>query len=193
MKFFISLILIHVYCLCFSQTNTIIIQKNNTNTIHLIKDKNSKLYNKLLDFSDFDVVYDKNDQTNGRNTKWIKVEKFQNKFVLYLPCNSINERKMIIENFHLKIKMDSIEKYKLIKHGNIGRNGFYGEYEMDSISKNKFALKAKVINENPLVYQFEFSFNDTLLKENYINIDDIMDFDIIYNECKDHKVDEFKF
>lgn len=193
MKFFLSLILIHVYSLCFSQANNNIIQKYKNNTVYLVKDKKSELYAKLLDFSDFDVVYDKNDLTNGRNSKWIKVEKFQNKFVLHYPCDLINERKMIIENFHLKIKMDDIVKYKHIKHGNLGRNVFYGEYEMNSISKNKFALKAKVINETPLVYQFEFSFNNTVLKENYINIDDILDFDIVYNECKDHKVDEFEF
>lgn len=193
MKFFLSLILIHVYSLCFSQANNNIIQKYKNNTVYLVKDKKSELYAKLLDFSDFDVVYDKNDLTNGRNSKWIKVEKFQNKFVLHYPCDLINERKMIIENFHLIIKMGDIVKYKHIKHGNLGRNGFYGEYEMNSISKNKFALKAKVINETPLVYQFEFSFNNTVLKENYINIDDILDFDIVYNECKDHKVDEFEF
>ncbi|RLZ12374.1 hypothetical protein EAH69_02360 [Faecalibacter macacae] len=179
--------------MCFSQNKNIIIQNNVNNKVYLVRDKKSTLYTKLSDFSEFDVVYDKNDVTNGRNTKWIKVEKYQNKYVLYIPCDSQYERKFIIENFHLKIKMGEIEKYKHLKHGNLGQNGFYGEYEMDTVSKNKFSLKTKVINQEPLVYQVEFSFNNNTFKENYIKIDNIRDFDIIYNQCRNNKVDEFKF
>jgi len=193
MKYFISFFLLHISFLCFSQNKNIIIQNNENNKVYLVQDKKSILYAKLSDFSEFDVVYDKNDVTNGNNSKWLKVEKYQNKYVLYIPCDSQYERKFIIENFHLKIKMDKIEKYKHIKHGNLGQHGFYGEYEMDPISKQKFSLKSKVINQNPLVYQFEFSFNNKSFKENYIDIDNIKDFDIIYNQCGDNKVDEYKF
>ena len=193
MKYFTSLFLINLYCLCFSQNKNIVIQTNKDNKVYLIKDKTSKLYTQLLDFTDFDSVFDKNDKSNGRNSKWLRVEKYNKNYVLYAPCDWINDRKMIIENFHLKIKHGEIQKYKLVKHGNLGENAFYAEHEIDSISKNKFSFKAKMINEKPLVYEFEFSKNNTKWKENYTKADNISDFDIVYNECKLNKVDEFEF
>ena len=191
MKNFISLSLICICCLCFSQNKNIVIQTNKDNKVYLIQDKTSKLYAQLLDFSDFDSVFDKNDKSNGRNSKWIKVEKFRGNYVLYAPCDWMNERKMIIENSHLKIKHGEVAKYKLVKHGNLGKSSFYAEYEIDP--ENKFSFKAEVINEKPLVYEFELSENNTKWKENYIKADHVLDFNIVYNECKLNKVDEFEF
>jgi hypothetical protein len=193
MKNIIPIIVMIISTVCFSQKKDILIKSDETNKIYLVQNKSSKLYDKLSNFSDFDVVFDEKDKTNGVNSKWLKVEKYKNNYVLYAPCDWINERKMIIENYHLKIKHGEIEKYNLIKHGNLGKNSFYAEYETDSVSKNKFSFIAKVIHEKPLVYEFEFSTNNSKWKENYSKVDHIKDFDIIYNECKAIKADEFEF
>jgi hypothetical protein len=111
---FILLTLTLISIICFSQTkDTIFLKKEKGHNIYKIQNRNSKMYNDLSNFKNFDEGKTEKIMKIGLNSKWIRIHKFNNEYFLYAPCDWCNDTKLQINDDFLQVSGCELIKEKI--------------------------------------------------------------------------------
>jgi hypothetical protein len=191
-----------------------ILERNNPKSLDLTKHqlfidttRNSETYQRLINWKpnrmDNDAVsYYENEIAKKHkpikvNLKdfpkhWISLEKLNNEFVIYEPCDGnttsyeINESSV---NFFYQLEPDT----DLI-------------FELNKITKNEIALELRTVSqktksektkltikptENENVYELTYSFDDVIRKQFVTPTEKVSEFDVVVNHCPNTKRREF--
>ena len=191
---FILLTLTLISIICFSQTkDTIFLKKEKGHNIYKIQNRNSKMYNDLSNFKNFDEGKTEKIMKIGLNSKWIRIHKFNNEYFLYAPCDWCNDTKLQINDDFLQVSGCELIKEKIKSVKKINEK----EYNIIFISrfpqKHKTNLRIKLIDSKYGIYEFRYPDGLELRKMLFIKDSDFRKFDIINNDCKFEKSAEFEF
>lgn len=192
-KYLSSIVFLMFYMIgCSQSKDTIFIKKNKYQRIYILQDRNSKEYNSLIDFSNFNTnVKISKLESLGMNSKWLPLYKYSGNYYLYIPCDLINDKKYLIDNNNIQIQSSEVTNYTINSVKKEKENIFINY--IDPNSKENFALKISPIDKKNGIYKFititkEFSYELIMLDANkYKN------YNIIINECSNNKVKEFEF
>jgi len=190
----ILLTLTLISIICFSQTkDTIFLKKEKGHNIYKIQNRNSKMYNDLSNFKNFDEGKTEKIMKIGLNSKWIRIHKFNNEYFLYAPCDWCNDTKFQIDDDFLQGSGCELIKEKIKSVEKINEK----EYNIIFISmfpqKHKTNLRIKLIDSKYGIYEFHYPDGLELRKMLFIKDSDFKKFDIINNDCKFEKSSEFEF
>lgn len=179
-----------LYAVTYSQTNndTLFIKKDNHQKIYIEKNKNSNYYKDLNNFKDFAAINTKEKINQvGLSTKWIRIYKYKGKYILYAPCDWMNDTKIMIDDNKIQFKnAETVDhKIKCIKKRD---ENVIIKYK-DRFLKKNVLLRIIPVDKEKGIYQFDTKRFQYIMVE----ADKYQNFDILVNECIDSKLKEFKF
>jgi hypothetical protein len=90
-------------------------QKNDIHQkIYIVKNKSSDYYKDLNYFQDFAAIGTK-EKTNRfeLSNKWIRIYKYKGQYILYVPCDLMNDTKIVIDDEKIQLKASEIVDYKI--------------------------------------------------------------------------------
>ncbi|WP_346984098.1 hypothetical protein [Chryseobacterium sp. POE27] len=191
-KYLFSSVFLLFYTISCSQSKeTIFIKKNKYQKVYILQDKNSKEYNLLIDFSNFNTnVKTSKLESLGINSKWLPLYKYNGKYYLYIPCDEINDRKYLIDDNNIQIQSSEVENYIINSIKKEQKNVFINYTE--SSSKENFSLKISPIDKSNGIYKFITTNNDFSYELIMLDINKYKNYDVIINECS-IKAKEFEF
>jgi hypothetical protein len=176
-----------------SQSNdTIFIKKDSYQSIYIINNKKSELYNSLVNYTDFNVNRNKQKIKSIKlNSKWLPLYKYEGKYYLYTPCDEINNITYVIDDSNIQIKSSEVTDFSIssIKRK---KENIIIKYREPNF-KSETILTIKPINKKNGIYKFitrkkNFKYEFMMLEANQYK-----NYDIIVNNCINSKVSEFKF
>lgn len=175
----------------YSQNDTAFIKKDIHQKIYIEKNKNSNYYKEINNFQDFEAI-DSKEKINqlGIANKWIRVYKYEGQYVLYAPCDWINDTKIVIDDNKIQFKNAETIDYK-IKSLRKKDGKVFIKYK-DTFLKKNVLIKIIPVDKEKGIYQFT---EDGCKGYQYIMADanKYQNFDILVNECIDSKFQEYKF
>lgn len=173
-----------------TQKDTVFIKNDKHQKIY-IDNKQSKYYNYINNFNGFKSLNTSEIKKMGLNDKWIRVYPYKNKYILYAPCDWCNDTKILISNKEIQLKGCEIYSYKTISKKKINKN----EYRI--IIKNNENiigyLKIKKIDLKNKIFEFYLNIDNTKQKIWMASSNDVMQYNILVNDCLMEKVGEYKF
>lgn len=174
------------------KNDTLFIKKDNDQKIYIEKNRNSDNYKYLNDFNDFRVrTSSKKLKTLNFSEKWIRIYRYKKSYILYSPCDWMNDTKIFIDDKKIQFKNSEISEFKIKSIKKKDENIFI-RYSKSKNSK-KTILKIHPVDKDLGIY--EFTFYDGL--ENYkylmVNEKNYLKYDIIVNDCTKSKLKEFEF
>lgn len=174
----------------YSQKNDTIFIKNDIHQkIYIVKNKSSDYYKDLNYFQDFAAI-GKKEKTNQfeLSNKWIRIYKYKGQYILYVPCDLMNDTKIVIDDEKIQLKASEIVDYKIKCIKKKGENIII-KYK-DPFLKKNILLKISPINKEKGIYRFKVNKEFEYLM---LEADKYQNFDILVNDCIDNKLQEFKF
>lgn len=186
---FTLILIIILWINAYSQNNdTVFIKNNNLQKIYINEDKESNYYNLINNFDDFFLT--KELDIEDLESKWLKIYKYKNNYVLYYPCDGAYDFKAVINQKKIQYKRTEVTSYDIInikrKRGNV-----IIKYFISSDHKMN-VLKIKPIDKKIGLYSFEVKGKN---KEKFMMIESSQykKFNILINECNSEKQEEINF
>lgn len=129
---------------------------------------------------------------DGIATRWIKLKKFKNHFVIYYPCDGHTSTIILTKesiDYHVGLEPES----DLISNLTVLSDTSW-EFSLWTIPEKSISEKAKLLiqkTELEDVYKFTYFVGDLSNTEFYTPINNIQFFDLVVNHCNQEKVVEF--
>lgn len=177
---------------CSQSRDTIFIKNNKYQKAYILQDKNSKKYNSLIDFSNFNTnVHTSKLESLGINSKWLPIYKYSGGYYLYIPCDEINERKYLIEEDNIQIQSSEVTRYVINSIKKEQENVFINYTEPNS--KDNFSLKISPIDKKNGIYKFITTNKKLSYEIIMLDASNYKNYNIVINDCIKNKVKEFEF
>lgn len=192
-KYLSSIVFLMFYMIgCSQSKDTIFIKKNKYQRVYILQDKNSKEYNSLIDFSNFNTnVKTSKLESLGMNSKWLPVYKYSGNYYLYIPCDVINDRKYLITDKNIQIQSSEVTSYVINSIKKEQKNVFINYTEPNS--KENFSLKISPVDKNNGIYKFITTNKQLSYEIIMLDANKYKNYNVVINDCTNNKVKEFEF
>jgi hypothetical protein len=182
-------------CLYFSQNkivkDTVFYKKNSFDKIYLEKNKKSKYYKYLIQFTDFKINSpEKLVKSLGLGTRFVKVYQYKKNYLLYAPCDWCTHTQVQILDENIQFRNCESIGYKILSLKKISKNIFKIIYlDFDKVENT---LIIENVNIKKGIYKFTNKRKQEVETYFMVDINGIKKLDIIVNECEE-KSKEFEF
>ncbi|WP_333663533.1 hypothetical protein [Chishuiella changwenlii] len=149
--------------------------QSKADTIFFEKSANNKIY---LD-NDYQKVFLNNSDKNKEN--YFPLYSYKSKYYLYKSCDSYNDKNILIKRNSVIVNMGETQYFNIVKRSrnitsfDLTNEDFKTKMEVKKVNRN-----TNIIKLNNLYFLVT-------------NANKMKNFPIIVNDCKNEKVDEFKF
>lgn len=191
-KILLILLAVIIYINGKTQINdTLFVKKDEHQKIYIEKNRKSKYYSYLKNFSHFKNL--KNDKiiSQGLNSKWVKIYKYKGKYILYAPCDWSVDTKIIISNNKIQIRGFETYIYSIVSIIKLNKRQYKIEYL--NYDKQKNNLDIKVINYKKGIFEFTINNQGIIDKFWMLYSKNIKQYDILVNDCLYERTSEFEF
>lgn len=191
-KYLLSILHFIIFVVIKAQNgDTVFIKKDQQQAIYILKNRNSPHYNSMKNFQEFEELENKN-KNFGLASKWIQIYRYNESYLLYTPCDEINEVKYVISDDKIHIKSSEITSYNICKINRKGKNIIIKYKEPNS--NKKTILIIMPIDQQKGIYKFVTNKIDgTKYDYTMVDIEKYKNFDVLVNECNNSKMSEFRF